>query len=170
MKEEIECSANFILFIIAVKLKKKDMKLLTFTEGEIFKNSLISLFFQNFENLWNINAPLVGTHHRTIMIGKTIHPIMAQSWKKIRKSQKQLKKLLPNFIIWIDPNNVMVKLIKHLPPLTIFSRKNNIHFNLNLPANTNATPNNKTNIFIFENYLHQQKKYFNSQYSTLIEL
>ena len=104
-------------------------------------------------------------------VDKMLNRLKKDNYDKLLiQQQKQLKKLLPNFIIWIDPNNVMVKLIKHLPPLTIFSRKNNIHFNLNLPANTNATPNNKTNIFIFENYLHQQKKYFNSQYSTLIDL
>lgn len=153
MFKEIKCVTNFILFYISMNLKG-NTKALTLNQSITFKKHLEEILIKEYKALWNESYPLIGTFYRVLSMSHNIDPLIWFAWNKINRSKKDLKTGLMNITIWVNPFEVTVKLNKYHPSLTIYSKENNIMFDVVFPTTEpSSKDNNEIKHLSFRKYI-----------------
>jgi hypothetical protein len=153
MFKEIQCVTNFILFYISLNLKG-NAKALTLNQGITFKKHLEEILIKEYKTLWNENYPLIGSFYRVLSMTHNIDPLIWFAWNKINRSKKDLQTGLKDITLYVNPFEVTVKLNKYYPSLTIYSKQNNIMFDVVFPiTQTNPNDNNHRKKLSFRKYI-----------------
>lgn len=152
MFTELQCVTNFILFYISLNLKG-NTKSLTSQQATQFKIYLEEVILNEYRALWDENFPLIGSFYRILSMTHQIDPLIWSAWNKINRSKKDLKIGLKDITIWVNPLEVQVKLNKSCPILTIYSKQENIKFDVIFPNPPPSTPTVNKKYFSFRKYL-----------------
>ena len=102
MKFELESASNFIVHLI--RLNCEDIREFQLQK---FRDCLLKVFQQKYQNYWLPEKPLKGSSYRTLRINDQMNPLIKQAGKMCKFTPEFLEKNLPKkFTMWIDPLEV----------------------------------------------------------------